>query len=110
MPLGKYKNFKACQKAVAKKGIKNTAAYCGAIEANIRGTRKTHMSPNFGGARQEAQNWVAGMGGAVLQPTGFYRYRDAQKYFTRVRTEGRTPSMYEVRTKKGITHKFYVRD
>ena len=40
MPLGKYKNFKTCQKAVAKKGIKNTGAYCGAIEANILGTRK----------------------------------------------------------------------
>jgi hypothetical protein len=40
MPLGKYKDFKACQKAVAKKGIKNTGAYCGAIEANIKGTRK----------------------------------------------------------------------
>lgn len=40
MPLGKYKDFKACQKGAAKKGIKNTGAYCGAIEANIRGTRK----------------------------------------------------------------------
>jgi hypothetical protein len=39
-PLGPYKNFKSCQKAVAKKGIKNTGAYCGAIEANIKGTRK----------------------------------------------------------------------
>ena len=40
MPLGKYKNFKACEKAVAKKGIKNTGAYCGAIEAYIKGTKK----------------------------------------------------------------------
>lgn len=36
MPLGKYKNFADCEKAVAKKGIKNTGAYCGAIEARIR--------------------------------------------------------------------------
>jgi hypothetical protein len=41
MPLGKYKNFADCEKAVAKKGIKNTGAYCGAIEARIRkGTKK----------------------------------------------------------------------
>ena len=40
MPLGKYKNFKACEKAVAKKGIKNPGAYCGAIEAYIKGTKK----------------------------------------------------------------------
>jgi len=39
-PLGQYKTFKECQKKVAKKGIKNTGAYCGAIEANIKGTRK----------------------------------------------------------------------
>jgi len=40
MPLGKYKDFKACQRGAAKKGIKNTGAYCGAIEAYIRGTKK----------------------------------------------------------------------
>ena len=40
MPIGKYKNFKSCQRAVAKKGIKNTGAYCGAIEATIKGIRK----------------------------------------------------------------------
>lgn len=40
MPLGNWKDFKACQKAVAKKGIKNTGAYCGAIEARIKATKK----------------------------------------------------------------------
>jgi len=39
-PTGPYQTFQICQKKVAKKGIKNTGAYCGAIEANIKGTRK----------------------------------------------------------------------
>ena len=65
MPIGKYKNFTACQKAVAKKGIKNTGTYCGAIEANIRGTRK--KGPDFSGVRKEAQNWVKGMGNQVIK-------------------------------------------
>jgi len=42
MPLGKYKTFASCKSAVARKGIKKPAAYCGAIEANIKGTRKKH--------------------------------------------------------------------
>jgi len=40
MPLGQYKTWNACKKAAKKKGIKNPDAYCGAIEANIKGTRK----------------------------------------------------------------------
>jgi hypothetical protein len=46
MPIGPYKNFKICQKEVAKKGIKNTGAYCGAIEAKIR---KVKYMPNRDG-------------------------------------------------------------
>jgi len=66
MPLGKYKSFKTCKRAVAKKGIKNTGAYCGSIENTIRKVRaKKSIKVNFSGVRAEAQNWVKGMGDQV---------------------------------------------
>jgi len=39
VPFANYKNFKECQRKVAKKGIKNTGAYCGAIESKIKKAR-----------------------------------------------------------------------
>ena len=42
-PFANFKNFKECQKKASKKGIKNTGAYCGAIEAYARGTKKRKM-------------------------------------------------------------------
>ena len=94
MSFGKYKDFKSCEKVAAKKGIKNTGAYCGAIESKIRakntpltktivgktkdGWEKVKVSgnyyasfkekksgPDFSGVRKEAQNWVKGMGDQV---------------------------------------------
>jgi len=37
------------------------------------------MSPNFGGARQEAQDWVSGMGGAVTDKPVAQRIGKASK-------------------------------
>jgi len=39
MPFANFKDFKDCQKYAKKRGVKNTGAYCGAIESRIRAAR-----------------------------------------------------------------------
>ena len=104
MPLGKYKNFKACEKAVAKKGIKNTGAYCGAIEAYIKGTKKKE-------GKKMNSEYFKSMGKLIRETDshsrGFYREKDALKMHAYLKKEGMNPHIYTVETKKGI-YKYYV--
>ena len=87
-PFANFKDFKECQKYAKKRGVKNTGAYCGAIESKIR---RSKAMKNFKGVRKEAQSWVAGMGDSVTDKEASKRIgiasKKAQKSFVKRQTE-----------------------